>query len=77
MLATAPERRDQRLSLILGAHAVLQMEKLFGFGDFMTGVEPGNAPSESVCTKMGLSSGDTAIIGCADPQALASGRMTK
>ncbi|WP_439122417.1 N-acetyltransferase [Marivita sp.] len=77
MLATDPERRGQRLSLILGAHALLQMEALFGFGDFMTGVEPGNAPSESVCAKMGLARGDTSIIGCADPRALAGGRMTK
>ncbi|MCK8462658.1 hypothetical protein MUY35_02200 [Aliiroseovarius sp. S1339] len=60
-----------------GAHALLEMETRFGFGDFMTGVEPGNAPSESVCTRMGLSRGDVAIMGCADPHALAGGRMTK
>lgn len=77
MLATDPARRGQRLSLILGAHALLEMETRFGFGDFMTGVEPGNAPSESICARMGLSRGDFAIIGCADPRALAGGRMTK
>ncbi|SDY90363.1 hypothetical protein SAMN05444004_10446 [Jannaschia faecimaris] len=77
MLATDPARRGQRLSLILGANALLEMETRFGFGDFMTGVEPGNAPSEAVCTRMGLSRADVAIIGCADPHALASGRMTK
>ena len=77
MLATDPARRGQRLSLVLGAHALLEMETRFGFGDFMTGVEPGNAPSEAVCTRMGLSQGQVAIIGCADPRALASGRMTK
>ena len=77
MLATDPMRRGQRLSLVLGAHALLEMETRFGFGDFMTGVEPGNAPSESVCARMGLSQGHFAIIGCADPRALASGRMTK
>lgn len=77
MLATDPMRRGQRLSLVLGAHALLEMETRFGFGDFMTGVEPGNAPSESICARMGLSRGNSAIIGCADPRALASGRMTK
>jgi hypothetical protein len=77
MLATDPVRRGQRISLVLGAHALLEMQTQFGFGDFMTGVEPGNAPSESVCTRMGLSRGESAIIGCADPRALASGRMTK
>lgn len=77
MLATSPERRGQRLSLVLGARVLREMETRFGFGDFMTGVEPGNAPSESVCARMGLSRGDFSIIGCADPRALASGRMTK
>ncbi len=77
MLATDPARRGQRLSLVLGAHALLQMESRFGFGDFMTGVEPGNRPSEAICARMGLSKGQFAIIGCADPRALASGRMTK
>ncbi len=77
MLATDPARRGQRLSVVLGAHALLEMETRFGFGDFMTGVEPGNAPSEAICARMGLSKGHSAIIGCADPRALASGRMTK
>ncbi len=77
MLATDPARRGQRLSLVLGAHALLEMKTRFGFGDFMTGVEPGNAPSEAICARMGLSKGHSAIIGCADPRALASGRMTK
>lgn len=77
MLATDPARRGQRLSLVLGAHALLEMETRFGFGDFMTGVEPGNAPSEAICARMGLSRGHSAMIACADPRALASGRMTK
>lgn len=77
MLATDPVRRGQRLSVVLGAHALLEMETRFGFGDFMTGVEPGNAPSECICARMGLSKGNSAIITCADPRALASGRMTK
>jgi hypothetical protein len=77
MLATDPARRGQRLSLVLGAHALLEMEARFGFGDFMTGVEPGNAPSEAICARLGLARGRAAIIGCTDPRALASGRMTK
>jgi hypothetical protein len=77
MLATHPERRGHRLSLILGAHALIDMETRFGFQAFMTGVEPCNAPSEAVCTRAGMSPGEFAIIACADPHALASGRMTK
>lgn len=77
MLATDPKHRGCHLSLILGAHAVLEMHEKFGFGNFMTGVEPGNSPSEAVCARMGLSAGEYAIIGCADPEALSGGRMTK
>jgi RimJ/RimL family protein N-acetyltransferase len=77
MLATNPERRGQRLSLVLGALALRKMERRFGFQDFMTGVEPANAPSESVCTRMGLTRSGGAIIACTDPRALAGGRMTK
>lgn len=77
MLATDPARRGQRLALILGAHAMLAMEAQFGLRDFMTGVEPGNAPSEAVCTRMGLVAGEFTFISCADPKTLTSGRMTK
>lgn len=77
MLATDPARRGERLALILGAHAMLEMEARFGFQDVMTGVEPGNAPSEALCARMGMAPGAFAIISCADPRALTSGRMTK
>jgi len=77
MLATHTERRGQRLALILGAHALLEMQTRFGLRDFFTGVEPGNAPSEAVCTRMGFAPVAFATIGCADPVSLASGRMTK
>lgn len=77
MLATRPDRRGQRLALILGAHAMLEMRDRFGFRSFMTGVEPGNAPSEAVCAKMAMAPRGYAVITCADPAALASGRMTK
>ncbi|MEL7526822.1 MAG: N-acetyltransferase [Pseudomonadota bacterium] len=77
MLATDPAHRGRHLSLILGAHVVLEMHGNFDFSNFMTGVEPGNAPSEAVCARMGLGPGPHAIIGCADPAALRGGRMTK
>lgn len=77
MLATHPDRRGERLALILGALALLDMRDRFGICDFFTGVEPGNSASEAVCTRMGLTV-DTAItLSCADPQSLKGGRMTK
>lgn len=77
MLATDPSRRGEGLALVLGAHALIEMETRFGIREFMTGVVPGNAPSEAVCTRMGFAPGRFGIVGCADPKALSGGRMTK
>jgi hypothetical protein len=77
MLATHPSRRGQSMALVLGAHAILELERRFGFRSFMTGVEAGNAPSEAVSSKMGLAPEGMTIVGCADPKALSGGRMTK
>ena len=77
MLATDPSHRGQGLALDLGARAILEMNSDFGVKDFMPGVQPGNSASEAVCGRMGLVPGEFAIVVCADPQALANGRMTK
>ncbi len=77
ILATDPVRRGQKLALVLGAHAILEMEARFGFRNFMTGVEPGNAASEAVCATMALAPRGQAIVGCADAEALTGGLMTK
>jgi len=77
MLATDPDRRGQRLSLILGAHAMIAMHERYGFTVFFTGVEPGNAPSEAICSRMGLARDNTGILTIADPSLLPGGRMTK
>lgn len=77
MLTTHPDRRGQKLALILGAYAMLDMQARFGIEDFMTGVEPGNAPSEAVCARLGLQIVDHDIVSAADPRTLASGRITK
>jgi hypothetical protein len=77
MLATHPDQRGRKLAVILGAQLIVEMNRQFGLTSFMTGVEQGNAPSEAVCSKMGLQPIDAAILGCADPQTLSSGRMTK
>jgi hypothetical protein len=77
MLATAPERRGQRLALILGAHVLVAMHETFGFEEFFTGVEPGNGPSEALCARMGLAPDAFITITIVDPRALPGGRMTK
>ncbi len=77
MLATAPERKGQRLALILGAIVMRQMGDRFGFEQFFTGVQPGNAPSEAVCRKSGLAPDGTATITVVDPTMLAGGKLTR
>jgi hypothetical protein len=77
MLATLPERRGQRLALILGAMAMLAARDRFGFTSVFTGVEPGNAASEAVCGRLGLAREPLSVLGVADPGLLRGGRMTK
>jgi hypothetical protein len=75
-LATAPDCRGRRIALVLGAHAILKLQRRFGFESSMTGVELDNAPSKAVCARLGLAVGGACIVGGADPRALRSGWMT-
>lgn len=77
MLATLPERRGARLSLLLGAMAMIAMSDRYGATSFFTGVEVGNSPSEAVCTRIGLRPGGTSILVAADPTLIPGGRLTK
>jgi len=77
MLATDPSRRGERLSLILGADTVLESHRSFGFTQFFTGVASGNAASEAVCTKLGLTRRTGISLTMGDPNLVPGGRMTK
>jgi hypothetical protein len=76
MLATDPDRRGQKLALILGALAMQQMHQRFGFASFMTGVQPGNTPSEAVCRASGLEDRGRAILTVVDSAVLPGGKLT-
>ena len=77
MLATDPSRRGERLSLILGADTILESHRRFGFTRFFTGVASGNAASEAVCTKLGLTRRTGISLTMADATLVPGGRMTK
>lgn len=77
MLATDPNRQGERLALILGAQVMLAMHRRFGLARFFTGVQPGNAPSEAVCRKTGLTEAPSVILTTVDPAVLDGGKMTK
>lgn len=76
MLATSETRRGEKLALILGAMALLQMRERFGFETFFTGVQPGNGSSEAVCKKMGFAPNGTSVITVVDPKAIPGGKLT-
>jgi len=77
MLATRPDRKGQRLALILGAMAMREMHVRYGIRRFFTGVQPGNAPSEAVCTRMGLRPKGRATLTVVDPTVLPGGKLTR
>lgn len=76
MLSTHPDRRGERIALVLGAMALLDMHERFGCADFMTGVQAGNRPSEAICSRLGLSPDGMTTISVVDPRAIASGKLT-
>lgn len=76
MLATHPDRRGARIALVLGAMAMIRMHDRYGFDDFFTGVQPGNAASEALCRRAGLSPDGASILNAVDPAALEGGKLS-
>jgi hypothetical protein len=77
MLATRPDYRGARLSLILGAHALIGLMEGKGLKSVFTGVVAGNSASEAVCTRMGLEPETSEVFSLVDRGLLPGGRMTK
>ncbi|MEM9437504.1 MAG: GNAT family N-acetyltransferase [Pseudomonadota bacterium] len=76
MLATAEAWRGHRLALLLGAHAIVSLRARLPGCTIMTGVQPGNAPSEAVCSKLGLAPDGAQVATIVDPAALPGGKLT-
>lgn len=77
MLATREDRRGQRISLILGAMTMVEMNRRHGFENFMTGVRKGNTASERLCAKLGVMPSDYSVVVAIDPTQFAGDRITK
>lgn len=77
MLATDDSRRGEGIALILGAMSLIAMHEKHGFERFLTGIREGNAPSEALCTKLGLAATDGIDLIAIDPAAFGEGRLTK
>jgi hypothetical protein len=77
MLATDPDRRGEKIALILGAMSMLSMNRQHGYEKFMTGIRDGNVPSEKLCSKLHLTRSDTTVVVAIDPESFSGTQMTK
>lgn len=77
MLATRPDRRGQKVALVLGAQAMVHMWEVKGARAFMTGVRQDNASSTALCNRLGVVDTDCAYAVCVDPQTLGRDSVTK
>ena len=77
MLATHPDRRGEKIVIVLGAEAMMAMHERTGIKRFTTVVRDDNLPSTALCAKFGLMRSDyLAIIGM-DPSAFSDDQVTK
>jgi hypothetical protein len=76
-LATRPDRRGERLAMILGANAIVTMWEEFGMRGFSTGVKADNPASLAVCAKQGVVPGDWSFVSCTDPDLFKGAPMTR
>lgn len=77
LLATRPDRRGEKIALVLGAEAMVTMHREFGFSSFMTGIRDDNAQSLALSAKLGVVASDKMFVISMDPSAFADARVTK
>ena len=77
MLSTDPDRRGEGIALVMGAMCILAMHDRFGTAHFLTGIRQGNAPSEALCSKLGLQPTARTFLIAIDPTVFGAGRVTK
>jgi GNAT superfamily N-acetyltransferase len=77
MLATDESRRGQGLARVLGAIALVEMERRHGYRRFFTGIREGNAASAALCSELGLEPTGALDMIAIDPDVFGAGRLTK
>lgn len=77
MLATHPDRRGEKIALLLGARAMVAMRDRTGIAKFSTGVRDDNVASSRLCAKLGVLRSDYLIVIGMDPEAFTDERLTK
>ncbi len=76
-LVTRPDRRGQKLAMILGARAIVHMWENHGVRSFSTGIKADNAASLAVCAKQGVVPGDWVFVANTDPELFEGGAFTR
>lgn len=77
LLATRPDRRGQRIAPVLGAQAMLTINRECGFTRFVTGIRDDNAPSLALSARLGVGESGMMIVVGMDPSAFTDARITK
>ena len=77
MLATRPDRRGQKIALVLGAQAIAWMWETHAARGFITGIQPTNASSMALCGKLAITPSGWAFIGCIDPETFGDAKITQ
>lgn len=77
MLATREDRRGERISLLLGAQAIVHMWERHGARGFMTGVRADNSSSQALCNKLGVHATDWIYASCIDREMFGGSSITK
>ena len=77
MLSTRPDRRGQKIALLLEALAIVHMWEEKGARAFMTGVRSNNASSTALCNRLGVFDTDWTYAVCIDRETLGRASVTK
>lgn len=76
-LATRPDRRGEKIAMVLGSMAIVHMWENHGVRDFTTGIRADNAASFAVCAKQGVVRSDWTFVACTDPDHFKGAPMTR
>jgi hypothetical protein len=77
MVATREGRRGEKIALVLGAMAIVDMWENKGARGFFTGIRHDNDVSKAVCAKMGVLETEYCFVVGADPKHFGDTPMTK
>ena len=76
-LSCRPERRGQKIALVMGALSIVQLWETLGIRNFCTGIAEDNVASFSICEKLGVSVSNEIGLGVTDPDMFRGASLTK